>query len=102
MNKAKHFSILKRSQQSSARVGRMNTVHGAFNTPCFMTIATKGAVKAVSPEEVAQTGADIILGNTYHLWLRPGLTILKKHGGLHKFMNWSGPILTDSGGYQVF
>lgn len=67
-----------------------------------MTIATKGAVKAVSPDEVAQSGAEIILGNTYHLWLRPGLTILNKHGGLHKFMNWSGPILTDSGGYQVF
>lgn len=77
-------------------------MHGEVNTPFFMPIATKGAVKNLTPEEVKNLGAEIILGNTYHLWLRPGDKLVAKSGGLHKFMNWNGPILTDSGGFQVF
>ncbi len=84
------------------RVGKLQTVHGEANTPFFLPIATKGAVKNLTPEELQELGAEIILGNTYHLWLRPGEKLIRKAGGLHKFMNWSGPILTDSGGYQVF
>jgi queuine tRNA-ribosyltransferase len=72
------------------------------NTPAFMPIGTYGTVKAMTPEEVKESGAEIILGNTFHLMLRPGMEIIKAHGGLHNFMHWSGPILTDSGGFQVF
>ncbi|MFH0819796.1 MAG: tRNA guanosine(34) transglycosylase Tgt [bacterium] len=96
------FQIIKKSSKSSARVGIITTPHGEVKTPCFMPIATKGAVKNLTPEELKFLGADLILGNTYHLWLRPGVKVINKVGGLHKFMNWSGPILTDSGGYQVF
>lgn len=78
------------------------TKSGAMTTPFFMPIATKGAVKSVSPEELRDLGAKVVLGNTYHLWLRPGDDLIKKAGGLHEFMNWHGPILTDSGGFQVF
>lgn len=77
-------------------------MHGAVSTPFFLPIATKGAVKNITPEELKDLGAEIILGNTYHLWLRPGHELIREIGGLHHFMNWSGPILTDSGGYQVF
>lgn len=84
------------------RIGKFSTSHGVVNTPFFLPIATKGAVKNLTPEELRDLGAEIILGNTYHLWLRPGEKIVKKAGGLHRFMNWDGPILTDSGGYQVF
>ena len=77
-------------------------MHGTVNTPFFLPIATKGAVKNLTPEELREVGAEIVLGNTYHLWLRPGHDLVKKSGGLHRFMNWDGPILTDSGGYQVF
>jgi queuine tRNA-ribosyltransferase len=77
-------------------------MHGAVNTPFFLPIATKGAVKNLTPEELRDLGAEIVLGNTYHLWLRPGEKLIKKAGGLQSFMNWNGPILTDSGGYQVF
>lgn len=80
----------------------MKTRNGEINTPFFMPIATKGAVKNIYPEELRLLGAEIVLGNTYHLWLRPGDDLIKKAGGLHKFMNWDGPILTDSGGFQVF
>lgn len=80
----------------------LSTPHGEIKTPFFMPIATKGAVKSLSPEELKKLGAQIVLGNTYHLWLRPGSSLIKKAGGLHKLMNWPGPILTDSGGFQVF
>ena len=85
-----------------ARVGSILLKRGKINTPAFMPVGTYGAVKSVTPEEVAGSAADIILGNTFHLMLRPGSDIIKQHGGLHEFMNWKGPILTDSGGFQVF
>jgi queuine tRNA-ribosyltransferase len=84
------------------RIGKLYTAHGVINTPFFLPIATKGAVKQLSPEELRELGAQALLGNTYHLWLRPGEKIVQKAGGLQKFMNWNGPMLTDSGGYQVF
>ena len=86
----------------AARCGTLTFRRGAVQTPAFMPVGTYGTVKSVTPEEVAADGADIILGNTFHLMLRPGTEIIRKHGGLHEFMNWPGPILTDSGGFQVF
>lgn len=86
----------------SARCGQLKFRRGDVQTPAFMPIGTYGSVKSVTPEEVAQSGAEIILGNTFHLMLRPGTSIVRQHGGLHEFMNWHGPILTDSGGFQVF
>jgi len=94
------FSVTHRS--GAARRGILQLGHGAVDTPAFMPVGTYGAVKAMSPEEVAATGAQIVLGNAFHLWLRPGLDVIGRHGGLHRFMNWRGPILTDSGGFQVF
>ncbi|MDD3486983.1 MAG: tRNA guanosine(34) transglycosylase Tgt [Candidatus Moranbacteria bacterium] len=91
-----------RKKIKSRRVGKLKTMHGVIDTPFFMPIATKGAVKNLSPKELQDLGAQIILGNTYHLWLRPGHDLVKKSGGLQKFMDWDGPMLTDSGGYQVF
>ncbi|MCX6764069.1 MAG: tRNA-guanine transglycosylase, partial [Candidatus Moranbacteria bacterium] len=88
--------------ESGRRIGQLETMHGVVHTPFFLPIATKGAVKNLIPEEVRAIGAEIILGNTYHLWLRPGDELIKKAGGLHKFMDWGGPILTDSGGFQIF
>ncbi|NDU85159.1 MAG: tRNA guanosine(34) transglycosylase Tgt [Ferrovum sp.] len=85
-----------------ARRGRLQLPHGVVETPVFMPVGTYGAVKGVTPDELMDLGAQIILGNTFHLWLRPGLETFRVHGGLHGFMNWSGPILTDSGGFQVF
>ncbi len=85
-----------------ARCGHLKLRRGDVVTPAFMPVGTYGSVKSVTPEEVAQSGADIILGNTFHLMLRPGTPIIREHGGLHEFMNWHGPILTDSGGFQVF
>lgn len=96
------FTISKKSKKSKARIGLLQTSHGAISTPFFMVIATRGAVKTLSTEEVGKAGSEIILSNTYHMWQRPGLEVIKKAGGLHKFMRWPGPILTDSGGYQVF
>lgn len=84
-----------------ARLGRIETAHGGVDTPAFMPVGTAATVKAMTPEEVALTGAEIILGNTYHLMLRPGAERVERLGGLHRFMNWKGPILTDSGGFQV-
>lgn len=84
------------------RIGIIKTKHGVIDTPFFMPIATKGAVKNITPEETKGLGAQIVLGNTYHLWLRPGDELIAKAGGLHRFINWDGPILTDSGGFQVF
>ena len=94
------FEILKKSGKS--RLGKLHTKHGVVDTPAFMPVGTCGTVKAMMPESVAATGAQILLGNTYHLMLRPGADLVEKMGGLHKFMNWDKPILTDSGGFQVF
>jgi len=85
-----------------ARTGRLTFPRGVVDTPAFMPVGTYGTVKAMTPEEVAASGAQIILGNTFHLMLRPGVDIIKKHGSLHDFMHWDGPILTDSGGYQAY
>jgi len=93
------FEILARD--GKARRGKLKTAHGVVNTPAFMPVGTAGTVKAMLPESVAATGAEIVLGNTYHLMLRPGADRVAALGGLHKFMNWPGPILTDSGGFQV-
>jgi len=90
------------STDGGARLGKVITDHGVFETPAFMPVGTQGSVKATTPEELRRIGAQIILSNTYHLYLRPGMEILEGAGGLHKFMVWNGPILTDSGGYQVF
>jgi len=87
---------------AKARRGVLELAHGRVDTPAFMPVGTYGTVKAMAPEEVAAGGAQIVLGNTFHLWLRPGLEVIARHGGLHRFMNWAGPILTDSGGFQVF
>lgn len=94
------FEILNTDGQS--RRGRMTLAHGIVETPVFMPVGTYGAVKAMTPEELRDLGSQIILGNTFHLMLRPGTEIIEEHGGLHEFMHWTGPILTDSGGYQVF
>jgi len=93
------FELL--GQDGAARRGKLQTAHGAIDTPVFMPVGTAGTVKGVLPEQVADTGAQIILGNTYHLMLRPGAERVARLGGLHRFMNWPGPILTDSGGFQV-
>ncbi len=85
-----------------ARRGRLALAHGEIDTPAFMPVGTYGTVKAMSPAELHELGAQIVLGNTFHLWLRPGLQVIAAHGGLHRFMGWDGPILTDSGGFQVF
>jgi len=86
----------------NARRGALDLAHGRVDTPAFMPVGTYGAVKAMAPAEVRATCAQIVLGNTFHLWLRPGLDVIRAHGGLHRFMGWDGPILTDSGGFQVF
>jgi queuine tRNA-ribosyltransferase len=94
------FSIL--AMDGQARRGRLTTPHGTVETPAFMPVGTQGTVKAVTREELLAVGAEMVLANTYHLFLRPGTELIKKLGGLHRFMNWSGPILTDSGGFQVY
>src|SRR6187431_3797784 len=85
-----------------ARRGELTLAHGTVETPAFMPVGTYGTVKAMSPAELEQIGAQIVLANTFHLWLRPGLDVIAAHQGLHRFMGWPGPILTDSGGFQVF
>jgi queuine tRNA-ribosyltransferase len=96
------FTIRKEDQKSDARQGTVSTPHGEFQTPIFMPVGTQGSVKTTSPKELKDNGAQIILGNTYHLYLRPGHELIQKAGGLHKFVSWDRPMLTDSGGYQVF
>jgi len=86
----------------AARAGALELAHGAVDTPAFMPVGTYGTVKAMSPDELREVGAQIVLGNTFHLWLRPGTEVIARHGGLHRFMGWDRPILTDSGGFQVF
>lgn len=97
-----YFKVLKKDKKSKARKGILVTPHGRIQTPFFLPIATSGAVKTVSFKELEEIGAGIILANTYHLMLRPGMKVIKKAGGLHKFMHWNHSLLTDSGGYQVF
>lgn len=94
------FSV--RATDGAARVGELELAHGCVQTPAFMPVGTYGAVKGMSPVSLRSLGAQLILGNTFHLWLRPGLDVIEQHSGLHRFMGWDGPILTDSGGYQVF
>jgi len=96
------YELIKTCKQTGARLGRVHTPHGSFETPIFMPVGTLATVKTMTPEELKEINAQIILSNTYHLWLRPGEDIIKEAGGLHQFMNWDRPILTDSGGFQVF
>src|SRR5213080_5190548 len=96
------FELVAQDRESKARRGRITTAHGVLDTPVFMPIGTQGSVKGVSPKELRELHAQIILGNTYHLFVRPGLDVIRHFDGLHSFMNWDGPILTDSGGYQIF
>lgn len=99
---AVRMEILKKDTRTSARLGKLHTPHGTIDTPVFMPVGTQATVKTMSPEELTEIGAKIILSNTYHLFLRPGHELIRKAGGLHTFMNWDGAILTDSGGFQVF
>ena len=96
------FSLLKTDLQSKARLGILETEHGVIETPIFMPVGTRAAVKTLTNQQLFDIGAQIILGNTYHLMLRPGMDVIRAAGGLHRFMNWPRPILTDSGGYQIF
>ncbi len=96
------FTINHSDKNTSARAGVLRTDHGDISTPCFMPVGTYGAVKTQSSEEIADLPSPILLGNTYHLYLRPGMEVLREVGGLHSFMNWDGAILTDSGGFQIF
>jgi queuine tRNA-ribosyltransferase len=98
----KTFELLATDRHSKARRARLTSAHGEVDTPAFMPVGTQGSVKGVSPRELRELHAQIVLGNTYHLFVRPGLDVIKHFGGLHNFMNWNGPILTDSGGYQIF
>lgn len=100
MNGAIRFKL--KNKDGKARCGELTTPHGIVQTPVFMPVGTAGAVKALKPEDVRDAGGEVVLANTYHLYLRPGHDIVRDAGGLHKFMNWRGPILTDSGGFQVF
>lgn len=97
-----HYEVIKECRQTGARIGVLHTPHGDIETPVFMPVGTKATVKAMAPDELKDMGAQIILSNTYHLFLRPGEELIKQAGGLHNFMHWDKPILTDSGGFQVF
>ncbi len=97
-----NFSFIHQDTNSRARLGKLATMHGEIDTPCFMPVGTQGTVKTLSPQELKDSGAQIILSNAYHLFLRPGTGVIKKAGGLHNFMSWNKPVLTDSGGYQIF
>ena len=104
-NRSQHispFTLQTRSSQCAARCGEVRTLHGTFQTPIFMPVGTQATVKAVTPDNLVDMGAEIILANTYHLFLRPGHELIRDLGGLHRFMNWDRPILTDSGGFQIF
>lgn len=96
------FQIIHKSKENHARLGKIDTHHGHIETPVFIPVGTQATVKSLTPEELCGLGVQVVLGNTYHLYLRPGHNVIGKLGGLHRFMNWDGPILTDSGGYQVF
>lgn len=96
------YELIKKDSKTNARLGRLETSHGSFETPAFLPVGTQGSVKTLSPRDLEESGAEAILGNAYHLFIRPGLDIIREAGGLHKFISWKKPILTDSGGYQVF
>ena len=96
------YELIKEEKHTGARLGILHTPHGSFPTPMYMTVGTLATIKGLSPEELKEMGADVVLANTYHLWLRPGEDLVAEAGGLHKFMNWDKGILTDSGGFQVF
>jgi queuine tRNA-ribosyltransferase len=96
------FEIIKKDNSSGARLGRIETNHGSFSTPAFLPVGTQGTVKSLTPEDLVEIGVEAILANTYHLYLRPGHEIIRRLGGLHTFIHWERPILTDSGGYQIF
>src|SRR5450432_1164424 len=96
------FDLLKTDAHTKARLGRLRTAHGVVETPVFMSVGTQASVKALDPRELREMGTQIILGNTYNLNIRPGMEIISAAGGLHQFINWDRPILTDSGGFQVF
>ena len=96
------FEVRHRDARTAARLGTLTTPHGSIETPAFMPVGTQGTVKGLLPAQVRDAGFGLILGNTYHLGLRPGDELIRKFGGLHRFMDWKGPILTDSGGFQVF
>src|SRR3989441_4331792 len=96
------FEVSKTDGSSKARLGRLITARGVVDTPVFMPVGTQGSVKALDPRELIEMGTQIILGNSYHLYIRPGMEIIRAAGGLHQFINWALPILTDSGGVQVF
>ncbi|HUN80635.1 MAG TPA: tRNA guanosine(34) transglycosylase Tgt, partial [Phycisphaerae bacterium] len=96
------FTVIERDPNTKARTGRLVTPHGAVETPVFMPVGTRASVKGILPDRLRETGSTIILANTYHLALRPGADVVAALGGLHSMMGWNGPILTDSGGYQVF
>ncbi len=96
------YELIKNEKDTKARLGKLHTNYGVYDTPMFMPVGTQATVKTLSPEELKTMNSAVILSNTYHLWLRPGADVVKKAGGLHKFMNYDGPILTDSGGFQVF
>ncbi len=102
MHPSSPYQLLHQSSECPARCGRMSTLHGTLDTPVFMPVGTLGTVKAVTPENLVELGAQIILGNTYHLFIRPGHELIRTFGGLHGFMHWDRPILTDSGGFQIF
>src|SRR4030042_4761415 len=97
-----HFELLAKDPFSRARGGRIETNHGAFSPPAFLPVGTQGTVKSLTPEELTEIGTQVILSNTYHLYLRPGHEVIQRLGGLHTFIHWDRPILTDSGGYQIF
>src|SRR5690625_5524206 len=96
------YELIKTCKQTGARLGKVHTPHGTFDTPMFMPVGTLATVKTMSPEELVEMDAQIILSNTYHLWLRPGEDIVKEEGGLYTFLNWERPSLMDSGGFLVF
>lgn len=102
MNQPVYYEPIKQCKQTGARLGRLHTPHGVIDTPCFMAVGTQATVKAMTPRDLKEVGAGIVLSNTYHLYLRPGHEIVKEAGGLHEFSQWHGPMLTDSGGFQVF
>jgi queuine tRNA-ribosyltransferase len=96
------YTLHKESSETKARLGEFSTPHGKVDTPIFMPVGTQATVKTMTPEELKETNTQIVLSNTYHLYLRPGHELIEEAGGLHAFMNWDKPILTDSGGFQVF
>lgn len=102
MNSPVYYELIKTDKHTGARLGKLHTPHGVIDTPCFMAVGTQASVKAMTPRDLKEVGAGIVLANTYHLFLRPGHELVREAGGLHEFSQWHGPMLTDSGGFQVF